>query len=139
MSEIFSDELFKGLRTLAESSFPKVCKSCGKRYETAEEFMRETENIRAGQSGLKQSYDDDDHSIVEAFRNCSCGSTLMDFFSDRRDVSQSGLARREKFGDLLDFLVENALDAEIARTELMKVVRGDKSEILAQYKPPKKD
>lgn len=137
MTESFSDELFKGLRTLAESSFPKVCSSCGKRYETAEEFMRETVAIQDGKSGLKQSYDDDDQTIVEAYRNCVCGSTLMDFFTDRRDLSEQGLARRKKFGELMDFLIENGLDKEIAREELLKVVRGGKSEVLAKYKPPK--
>lgn len=86
----FSGELFKGLRSLAESSFPKLCSSCGKCYEIAGQFISEAEAIRAGQNGLKQSYDDDEKSIVKASRNGSCGSTLMDFFSDRRNISDSG-------------------------------------------------
>ena len=137
MDDLFSKKLFKGLRSLAESSFPKICASCGKRYETAEEFMKETEAIREGQSGLKQSIDDNDKSIVEAFRNCVCGSTLMDFFSDRRDTSKEGLARRKKFGELLEFLEKNGLEPDIAREELLKVARGGSSEVLMKYKPPK--
>jgi len=36
----------------------------------------------------------------------------------------------------MDFLVENGLDKEIARQELLKVVHGEISEILMKYKPP---
>lgn len=137
MSDEFSNELFSGLRVLAESSFPKICPSCGKRFDTADQFIAETNALRTGQSGLKQAFDDDDKSIVEAFRNCVCGSTLMDFFSDRRDLTAEGLGRRKKFGELLEFLAENGLDKETARRELLKVVHGGTSEILMKYRPPK--
>ena len=81
-------------------------------------------------SGLKQSMDDIDNTIVEVYRNCPCGSTLMDFFSDRRDISDSGLRRREKFAELLAYLIEKGWETQLARTELIKVLRGEKSELL---------
>ena len=137
MADNFSDDrLFKDLRSLAESAFPKNCANCGREYETAEDFLKQTQHIAPERSGLKSSIDDDGSTIVEAFRNCVCGSTLMDFFSDRRDVSQAGLARRKKFGDILDYLVEQGLEHAIARDELIKVVRGEQSEILKNFKPP---
>lgn len=133
----FSRTFFEGLNSLAQSAFPKKCKTCGRLFETAEQFLEETEDIRASVTGLKQSRDDEGAIIVEAFRNCPCGSTLMDFFNDRRDQSRAGDARRKKFNDLLEFLLENGLEREMARNELLKVMRGEKSEILARIRPPR--
>jgi len=79
---------------------------------------------------------DDGSRIVEAFRNCPCGSTLMDFFTDRRDMSEKGLRRRERFGELLDYLVENGMERAAARAELLKVLKGGSSAVLANFSPP---
>lgn len=130
------ENFFKDLKALAESAFPKRCANCGRVYETAEQFMAETENINPDRTGLKSSVDDNGTPIVEAFRNCVCGSTLMDFFSDRRDVSDKGLARRKKFGEMLDYLVAQGLAFEVAQAELIKVLRGESSEILKKFRPP---
>ncbi len=132
----FSTTFFEGLNSLAESAFPKKCKTCGRMFETADQFLKETEDIRESVTGLKQSRDEKGATIVEAFRNCPCGSTLMDFFNDRRDQSKAGDARRNKFNDLLVFLVENGLEREVARNELLKVMRGEKSDILSKIQPP---
>ncbi len=133
----WNDNFFQDLRALAESAFPKHCPTCGRSFATAEEFLHATMPISANRSGLKQSYDDDDRPIVELFRNCPCGSTLMDFFTDRRDQSEAGIKRRQRFGALLEFLVGQGVDREVARAELIKVLRGHHSELLAQFKPPK--
>jgi len=130
------NQFFKDLQSLAESAFPKHCANCGRTYETAEDFLEQTQHIAPKKSGLKSSTDEDGTIIVEAFRNCVCGSTLMDFFSDRRDVSPRGLARRKKYGELLDYLISEGLEATIARNELLKVLRGEKSEILKKFRPP---
>jgi len=124
--------LFAGLKALAESAFPKRCSSCGRYFESPEQFLRETQQIREGVSGLKQSYDDDDMTIVEVYRNCLCGSTLMDFFTDRRDLSEVGLKRRETFGKVLNQLVDSGWERVIARDELLKVLRGEKSDLLEE-------
>ena len=129
-NNLFYSELFNGLKVLAESSFPKKCANCGRTFESAEQYLLETEDINTSTTGIKQSEDEDGTKILEVFRNCPCGSTLLDFFCDRRDLSGAGTKRREKFDELLDFLNKNGLDREIARTELIKVIRGEKSEIL---------
>lgn len=134
MDILKDDALFAGLKALAESAFPKHCKNCGRVFESAEQFLRETVQIDQKRSGLKQSWDDNDVTIVEVYRNCPCGSTLMDFFSDRRDLSQAGLARREKFGKLIDQLVAHGWQRETARIELLKVLRGEKSELIEQLR-----
>lgn len=121
--------LFKGLKALSEASFPKRCASCGQEYASVEDYVEKTDDV-FGQSGLKKGYDDDDKPIVELFRNCVCGSTLMDCFSDRRDVSEAGLKRRKMFGELIRILTTKGVAADTARTELMKVLRGESSSLL---------
>jgi hypothetical protein len=122
-------ELFEGLKALSDSAFPKKCANCGRSYQSPQDFITQSESI-SGRSGLKHSYDDDDRPLVELFRNCVCGSTLMDFFSDRRDASTSGLKRRQVFDKLLSHLETRGIDKETARHELLKLMRGDTSEML---------
>jgi hypothetical protein len=131
-------KLVAGLKALAEASFPKRCANCGTVYEDVHDYVSRTVPISEVRSGLKQSRDDDGQTIVELFRNCACGSTLMDFFGDRRDLSEAGARRRQRFAELLTYLVGSGLDGVVARAELLKVMRGEASEILAGVKPPKK-
>jgi hypothetical protein len=132
-------KLLAGLRALVASSFPKRCANCGAVYEDADDYVRRTAPISSTRSGLKQSADDDGRTIVELFRNCACGSTLMDSFGDRRDPSAAGGVRRQRFSELLDHLVGAGLEAAVARTELLKWIRGEGSAILSRLLPPTKD
>lgn len=134
--QTFQDTLFQGLNALEEASFPRTCTTCGRVYETAEQYLRETGNVSGRKSGLKESLDDNGQSCVEVFRNCVCGSTLMNVFSNRRDTTEAGLRRRQRFNELIDFLVASGLAIEVARRELLIVMRGGRSEILANYQPP---
>jgi hypothetical protein len=74
--------------------------------------------------------DDDDEPIVELFRNCACGSTLLEFCSDRRDNSPAGIRRRRRFGELMVLLVSSGIKEFVARQELLKMLRGEKSEVI---------
>lgn len=123
-------ELFSGLRALADSSFPKRCACCGRVYASAEDFFRQTEKIRPGSRDLKPATEEDGTRILEVFRNCVCGSTLMEFFGDRRDASPAGEERRKRFGVLLGQLVERGVDGAVAKQELLKVVHGQRSELI---------
>jgi len=64
------------------------------------------------------------------------GSTLMDDFNNRRDLTEMGTQRRNKFEELLNIFDENGLDKKTARTELIKVLRGEKRKILSNIRPP---
>jgi hypothetical protein len=132
-TENIKDELdiFKGLKALSESAFPKRCGNCGRMFETSGQYIKETEKV--SDSGLKESYDDDDTPILEVYRNCICGSTLMDFFSDRRDLSEKGLKRRAIFQKVLDILAQKGIAAPVAREELLKFMRSGESELLAKF------
>jgi hypothetical protein len=129
-------EFFAGLNALAETAFPKRCATCGRVFETAEQFLSETNKIKDTISGLKSSEDIEGGQIVELFRNCPCGSTLMESFSDRRDVSEQGRNRRKRFDELMRYLVFHGFEKTVARSELLKVLRGEKSEVLANILPP---
>jgi hypothetical protein len=122
--------LYAGLQELAAGAFPKRCALCGRTYSSVEDYVTQTGRVGSGRSGLKQTFDDDGHVIVELFRNCVCGSTLMDCFTDRRDTSAAGLKRRARFGELVESLVARGLGREHARSELLKVLRGEKSTVL---------
>lgn len=129
-TQMTSQAFFEGLKALADSSFPKKCANCGRTYETPQDFLTQTESAAGHETGLKETLDYDDSTIVEVFRNCICGSTLMDAFEDRRDTSERGLRRREKFGQLLRKLESDGVDRETARQELLNVLRGRRSELL---------
>jgi len=119
-----------GLTSFIESAFPKTCAVCGKKYLTAEQFLTETDNMPSGRSSLKEALEDDGTSIVEVFRNCGCGSTLMDEFNCRRDDSERGQKKRDEFNKLLQFLESQNVPTAEARTEILKLYKGEKSEQL---------
>jgi hypothetical protein len=124
------DELFASLRALAASTFPKRCRNCGRVYASAEEFFAATQPVRADHTGLKQSLDDAGQPIVEIFRNCACGSTLLEGFHNRRDLSAAGIKRRARFEELLNKLKAAGVDGDTARTELLKMMRGQPNSLI---------
>jgi hypothetical protein len=130
---IHDPHLFEGLRALAKTAFPKRCNNCGQLYDSEQDFITRTQGVW-GKSGLKASVDDDGAPIVELFRNCVCGSTLLDFFNDRRDLSERGQSRRDTFEGLLVYLEARGLERKTAREELLRVLKGEKSERLAKLK-----
>jgi len=124
--------LYTGLKALSDAAFPKQCPSCGRRYESPEAFIRETQSVRQGISGLKNARDDETQPMVELYRSCPCGSTLMDCFDDRRDFSHPGLKRRRLFGQLMEVLQRKGVEPHIARVELIRLMRGEQSPVLSE-------
>ena len=124
------DEFFRGLRELVDSAFPKQCKNCGREYRSSAEFLVATRPLRADSSGLKQSRDDDGQMIVDLFRNCICGSTLLESFGDRRNLDADGIIRRKRFENMVCQLVEMGCPEETARGEMLKLMRGQPNEML---------
>ena len=139
VEEKWGSEWYSGLRPRGESAYPKTCGNCGRVYETPDDFFSETANIKSEDTGLRASDDEVGGVIVEAFRNCLCGSTLMENFSNRRDTLPAGRERRGRFDQMLNYLVEIGLNADTAYAELLKVARGGESNILAKIKPPEQD
>ncbi len=124
---------FAGLKTLSQADFPKHCNTCGRVYQSEVEYFHETLAIRPERTGLKSALDDDDGTLVELYRNCVCGSTLMAFFSDRRDATAAGNRRRLLFEELLAYLLQTGVDPVAARAELLRVIHGERSELLESW------
>lgn len=131
------NELFFGLKALSESNFPKRCACCGAVFKNSEDFFTQTKEI-SNKSGLKNTEDDNGHTIVEVFRNCHCGSTLMDEFQNRRDESETGIIRREKFDKILVILMNKGIPKEKGRLEILGFMRGERGTIIDEMLPPKK-
>ncbi|QTQ38927.1 Uncharacterized protein ToN1_48325 [Aromatoleum petrolei] len=128
---ILDVELYAGLQELAAGAFPKHCRACGRCYRDVEDYIAQTQRVASGKSGLKQSVGDDGCVIVELFRNCVCGSTLMDCFRDRRDHSDAGMRRRTRFGAFIEVLVSRGIERSRARVELLRILRGQPSALFA--------
>jgi hypothetical protein len=123
--------LFEGLQALVDSAFPKRCNTCGRIYQAPGDFALQTLAV-GGRVGFKEAIEEDGSRVLELFRNCHCGSTLMDVFRERRDSSDKGVHRREQFGRLVVELQARGLSLQAARQELLKLMDGEHSEILEQ-------
>lgn len=116
-------DLYEGLQELGAGSFPRKCNSCGREYRDAREWLEHTIPVPRG-SGLKSGMGEHEAVVVELFRNCRCGSTLMEPFCDRRDTSESGERRRQVFDRVVETLVANGLTRDEARLEVLGALRG---------------
>ena len=72
--------------------------------------------------------------VVDIFRNCVCGSTLLESFLNRRDLSEDGIMRRMLFQEMVCKLVAMGCPAETARSEFLKLMRGRPNELLSLVK-----
>ncbi|MET0123762.1 MAG: hypothetical protein ABW124_22250 [Candidatus Thiodiazotropha sp. 6PLUC9] len=125
-------EILDGLQELSDTAFPRTCSNCGREYASLDDFIKETQQLK-GRTGLLENIgcpEEGDEPIVELYRNCICGSTLMEFFSNRRDTSEKGQRRRAVFEKTLASMVENGIPRDEARIELIAVLRYGKSHIL---------
>lgn len=126
-SAITLSEVFDGLQALSDSAFPKQCASCGKQYAGLEQLVAETRPQQG--SGLKESYVDLS-ATVEIECQCSCGAVLTETLNDRRSYDGVGSQRRGLFDRLLSLLTEGGMPVKMAKTELLKVMKGQPSELL---------
>ncbi|MFZ4774443.1 MAG: oxidoreductase [Terrimicrobiaceae bacterium] len=114
--------LYQGLKAIWDTEFPKTCPKCGRVYHSFEEYLVDT--IALPHSSGLMGYDiGDPGQQVGLFRNCACGTTIMAFCHDRRDLSESGNKRRELFGELMNRLVEAGISAMDARQKLLSALR----------------
>jgi hypothetical protein len=122
---------FDGLRALLDSTFPKTCRSCGYVYISAEQFFIETQDMPHGRSSLRSAIEDDGLILVEAFRNCRCGSTLMDEFGCRRNHSETGIKQRLAFDNMLRAMQARNIATDAARMEIIKFLKGQPNTLVA--------
>mgnify|MGYP003624571415 CR=1 FL=1 len=120
-------EVFDGLQALSQAAFPKQCGSCGKEYVTLEQLVEGTTPQQG--SGLKETLAGSSPT-VEMECECSCGCLLTERFSDRRSCEAVGSQRRNLFDRLLSLLTEGGMPVKMAKKELLKVMKGQSSELL---------
>ncbi len=120
LTEVFSD-----LQALSNSAFPKQCDSCQKQYVSLEQLISETSQQG---SGLKQVGGFSPQ--VEVERICSCGNVLKEVFNDRRSTGEVGGQRRVLFDRLFGLLTDGGMPEIMAKKELLKVMKGQPSELL---------
>ncbi|MEH6650956.1 MAG: hypothetical protein V7707_13090 [Motiliproteus sp.] len=120
LSDVFSD-----LQSLSNSAFPKHCDSCNKQYDTLEQLIAET--TQQG-SGLKEVAGETPQ--VEVERVCSCNAFLVETFNDRRSSGATGDQRRMLFDRLFGLLTEGGMPERMAKKELLKVMKGQPSNLL---------
>lgn len=127
-------DVYRGLEELSQTVFPKRCKNCDRVYETAGDYIRQTQPVPKG-SGLQEypAHENTTEPVVHLYRNCVCGSTLVGLFEDRRDTTPQGLQRRKLFEELIKLLIGKGLDRRIARAEIVKVINGQESKVLEQF------
>lgn len=119
---ISKDSLYQGLKAIWDTEFPKTCPKCGRVYGSFEEYLIDTK-VLPNSSGL-MGYDiGDPGQQVGLFRNCGCGTTIMAFCHDRRDLSESGNKRRKLFGELMNRLVDTGISALEAPQKLLSALR----------------
>lgn len=125
---ISREHILESLRALHADSFPKICGQCGAVFHSTEDYLRKTR--RFFNTFRVPTNPRDDLSFVRLYRNCRCGSTLLAHVCDRRDDTEPGRRRREKFQRVLDLLVARGWDRGIAREEIQKFLLGEHSSLL---------
>lgn len=105
----FTESVTKRLKNLYKESFPKTCSTCGKSYNTRQEFLEATFELKKNMVIL-------DQFGLQEYRNCICGSTLFIWTKEqRRDNSEFGHARRQLFELCLAklMLISSASDEDL--------------------------
>lgn len=69
--------------------------------------------------GMLQDLEHPERTIVDFWRACTCGSTMMVISDERRSNSFQGAKTRELMGVALDQLMGDGLCYEEAKTQLM--------------------
>ncbi|MBF0224233.1 MAG: hypothetical protein HQK76_02145 [Desulfobacterales bacterium] len=70
--------------------------------------------------------------LIKGEKNNLFKNKEYDNILDRRDLSEAGIERRKKFGHMIDWLVSMGFEQEIARQELLKIMRGENSFLLKE-------
>jgi hypothetical protein len=128
-----AQKLVDGLQAIANEQFPRSCKSCGRFYESPKQYFEDADPPATSNGLQETSRDKQGRPGLQLFRHCPCGSTLLEFFKERRDLSPAGKRRREKFGEVMNVMTKAGLEFEIAQQELLKFLDGQESEIIQEY------
>lgn len=110
---------------LNPQAFPKTCGNCKRVYKDDISFLKETTSATSASSNIKVirgANVEGAEVFLEVFRNCRCGSTLMETFHCRRDLTELGIRKREIFDILLKGLKKSGYKVEDARMLILEFI-----------------
>jgi len=110
---------------LDSGAFPKTCNNCKRVYLTDIDFLLQTTPTPCLPSDVKVvmgAAEDDSQIFLEVFRNCACGSTLMDYFHCRRDLSENGIRKRDIFETILKALENSGHNRVAGRAMIFEFI-----------------
>lgn len=116
---------YEGLVVRSNDIFPLVCPRCQRRFTQIHDFISRTTPIFQS-SGLLEREDSDTGTFVLLLRNCLCGTSLALRCHDRRNRSELGQLRRDRFDTLVNLLVEVGVETEHARFEVRRLLHTAK-------------
>ncbi len=116
---------YEGLAVRSHDIFPLVCPRCQRRFTQIHDFIARTTPIFQS-SGLLEREDPDTGTFVLLLRNCLCGTSLALRCQDRRNRTERGKLRRDRFGTLVDLLVEVGVESERAQVEVRRLLHSAK-------------
>ncbi|MCB1615455.1 MAG: hypothetical protein KDI30_05520 [Pseudomonadales bacterium] len=118
---------------LEPDSFPKTCPMCNTVYSDEIDFFERTHSLPHVNSDIRPVEDEnaDPQVYLEIYRNCNCGTTLMELFHCRREQTASENRKRLLFEILLDAMEaigHKRKDARDILFEFMHLCCPDKHE-----------
>jgi len=97
---------------------PNVCPKCGAKYRNSDDFFAKTEEV----SSVIRKTESEKPIKINLECRCSICSYLFKINSDKgRDTSKEGVYVRSKFGEILEMLISEGMDREVAKNEVLKL------------------
>ena len=115
MISLFSESVKKKLANHYADIFPKKCNNCKKVYNSIDEYNRETRTLKRKTTVF-------DAIGLQEYRNCVCGSTLIVWTQERRDITEYGVARRKLFDECLDKILKISSAGEAEVREKLRII-----------------
>lgn len=112
---------YEGLQPQSASIFPLVCSRCQRRFTDLNDFIARTTPVFQS-TGLMERMDPATGTFVLLLRNCLCGTSLALRCQDRRDHSERGELRRNRYDKLVSMLVEIGCEPDQARDEIRRLL-----------------
>ena len=116
---------YEGLSVRSADVFPLVCTRCQRRFTEINDFISRTTPIFQS-SGLMER-EEPAGTFVLLLRNCLCGTSLALRCHDRRNQSENGRGRRNRYDALVNLLVEVGYDSDKASLESRRLLHQPKA------------
>lgn len=111
-----------GLTVRSADLFPLLCTRCQRRFTQLQDFIVRTTPIFQSSGLMQREEPDTGGTYVLLLRNCLCGASLALRCQDRRNQTDQGRLRRNRFGTLVNLLVEVGVEPAKAEQEVRRLL-----------------